>query len=545
MATEVATPPVAVQLQRVLNFPGARHLGLMLVGATMIAVMIAGYLWSQAPDYKVLYGNLSDRDGGGVIAALQTMNVPYKFADGGALLVPANQVHEVKLRLAGQGLPKGGLVGFEVMEGQKFGTSQFAEQINYQRALEGELARSIQSLSAVQSARVHLALTKPSAFLREQPKPSASVLLNLYPGRTLDPTQVGAVVHLVSNSVPDLRPKSVSVVDQNGNPLSTESAAGRGSLDPNQIKFRQDVEQSYIARIESILAPLTGNNNVRAQVTADLDFSATEHAEEIYKPNQNPDAAAIRSQQTSESANGGANGTGGVPGALSNQPPGTATAPITTPPGATAAPAAPVAPGTATGNSHRDATTNYEVDKTIRHIRQEPGRVKRLAVAVVVNHRKRVDSAGKVTFAPLAEAEITQITNLVREVMAFDKERGDSLSVMNSRFTAPEQEKIVELPLWKQPEMIDLAKTIGKNTLIGALLLFVVLGVLRPMLKTLTVRPQTRDEDLSEGVKAGEVPRLPEPNSYEQHVERAKNIARDDPKVVANVVKDWVSSDGK
>jgi flagellar M-ring protein FliF len=532
---EMSGPTLAVQAPRGFQFPGSQYIGFMLTGASLIAVLVAGYLWSQTPDYRVLYGNLSDRDGGTVIAALQQMNVPYKFADGGALMIPAGQVHEMRLRLAAQGLPKGGLVGFELMETQKFGVSQFAEQINYQRALEGELARSIQSLSSVQNARVHLALSKPSAFLREQPKPSASVVLNLYTGRTLDSTQVSAVVHLVSNSVPDLQAKNVSIVDQNGNLLSADqSDAVRAAIDPAQLKYRQEIERGYNSRIEAILAPITGPNNVRAQVSADLDFSETENAEEIYKPNP----AAIRSQQTSEAlTTNGTGAPGGVPGALSNQPPAPATAPITAP----AAPGAAAATAALPTNTRKDATINYEVDKTIRHTRQEVGRIKRLAVAVVVNNRRQVNKDGKVTFTPLKEEELAKITSLVKEVMGYDKERGDTVSVMNSAFNVPDVEKIPEVPLWKQPDTIELAKMIGKNILIAAVLLFIVLRVLKPMLKTLSVPRPAPALSHDAGHAAPQQPQL---GSYEQSVDHAKQIARGDPKVVANVVKEWVSGNG-
>jgi flagellar M-ring protein FliF len=530
---EISGQALAAQPQRGFHFPGSQYVGFMLTVASLVAVLVAGYLWSQTPDYRVLYGNLSDRDGGTVIAALQQMNVQYKFADGGALMIPANQIHEIRLRLAAQGLPKGGLVGFELMEGQKFGVSQFAEQVNYQRALEGELARSIQSLSAVQNARVHLALSKPSAFLRDQPKPSASVILNLYTGRTLDATQVSAVVHLVSNSVPDLQAKNVSIVDQNGNLLSADTAvAGRAAVDPGQLKYRQEIERSYNSRIEAILTPLTGPNNVRAQVSADLDFSETENAEELYKPNP----AAIRSQQTSEALTTTTTGAGGVPGALSNQPAPPAVAPITG-----VAAAATVAGSPVPANSRKDATINYEVDKTIRHTRQEIGRIKRLAVAVVVNNRRQVSKEGKVTTTPLKEEELAKITSLVKEVMGYDKERGDTVSVMNSPFNVAEVEKIPEVPLWKQPDTIELAKMIGKNILIAAVLLFIVLRVLRPLLKTLSVpRPAptlTQDADPA-------APQQPQLGSYEQSVDHAKQIARGDPKIVANVVKDWVAGNG-
>jgi flagellar M-ring protein FliF len=537
---EVSAQPLTQA--RAIPLPGAYGIGLIVTGAAAIAVLVAAFMWSQTPDYRALYGNLSDRDGGAVIAALQQMNVPYKFADGGgALLVPANQVHEVRLRLAGQGLPKGGLAGFELMENQKFGTSQFAEQVNYQRGLEGELARSIQALAAVQGARVHLALAKSTAFVREQPKASASVLLNLHPGRRLDDTQVSAVVHLVSNSVPGLSARNVTEVDQNGNLLSAETArSGRGALDPGQLRYRQEVEQGYIARIEAILAPLAGPNNVRAQVTAELDFSESEHAEETYKPNQKTEDAAVRSQQISE-ANSGASGSGagGVPGALTNQPPVPATAPIT---GAAPAPAAaPAAAAAASGNARKDSTINYEVDKSIKHTKHEIGRIKRLAVAVVVNHKSRTDAKGKTTQVALSAAEVEKLTTLVKEVMGYSKERGDTVSVMNSAFTTPEKEAIPEIPLWKNPGTVDLAKDIGKNVLIGAVLLVVVLFVLRPLLKTVTAaRPVVQPLP-----SPAEAPQLPQSAAVDTGVERARRLAREDPKVVANVVKDWVSGDGK
>ena len=547
---EVTAQALPAPVSRGLPFITPQHIGLMFSAATMIAILVAGYLWSQAPDYRVLYGNLPDRDGGAVVASLQQMNIPYKFADGGALMVPAAQIHETRLRLAAVGLPKSGPLGFELMETQKFGVSQFAEQINYQRALEGELSRTIQTLASVQAARVHLALSKPTAFMRDQPKASASVLLNLAPGRTLDSTQVSAVIHLVSNSVPELNAKNVSIVDQNGNLLSTENNNnGRRSLDPNQLKYRQSLEQNYIARIESILAPLIGPANVRAQVTAELDFTESENAEEIHKPNQDTATAVIRSQQLSESstARGGGNAAGGVPGALSNQPPANASAPLTAPANAAATTGAGATSSAAAADTRKDSTVNYEVDKTIRHTRQELGRIKRLSVAGVVNHRKPTSKAGKVSFTPLAAAEITQITNLVREVMAYDKERGDTLSVANSPFNVPDKEVLPEVPLWQQPEVIETAKMVGKNLLIAAILLFLVLRVMRPMLKNFltaaTAIPAPPPPPMQQ--ELGNESPVPQIGSFEQNVDRAKKIAREDPKAVANVVKEWVAGNGK
>lgn len=534
------------RLQVLGLLPNQQKLGLMLAVAAIVALVAGLWMWGQTPDYRVLYSNLSDRDGGSIIASLQQMNVPYKFAEGGgALLLPANQVHEVRLRLASQGLPRGSLVGFELMENQKLGVSQFLEQVNYQRAQEGELARSIQSLAAVQGARVHLAMAKPSVFAREQQKPGASVLLNLYPGKTLDAAQVSAIVHLVSSSVPDMPVKNVTVVDQQGNLLSANNeGTGNAPLDPSQLKYIQQIEQSYVKRIEAILAPITGASNVRAQVAADVDFSQSENVAEIHKPNQNPTNAAVRSQQSTEATSSG-QGAGGVPGALSNQPPAPASAPVNAPAGAPADGGNPVA--AAPVNLRKDSTVNYEVDKTIRHTRQQVGSIKRLSVAVVVNHRKITDSAGKTSFKPLAEAEMQQINGLVKEAMGFNQERGDSLNVANSAFTAGEAEAVLpEIPFWKRPETFILAKEVGKHLLIAAVVLYLLLGVLRPLLKHLA---QARDRAAlipaleADGGMAVESAGQQAALGYEHKLQLAKQMARQDPKVVANVVKNWVSGD--
>ena len=526
--------------------PLQQKFGAMVALAAIVALVVGGWLWGQTPDYRVLYTNLSDRDGGAIIASLQQMNIPFKFAEGGgALLVPANQVHEVRLRIAGQGLPKGGLAGFELMEGQKLGTTQFQEQVNYQRALEGELARSIQSLSAVNGARVHLAISKPSVFVREQQKPSASVLLSLHPGRSLDAGQVSAIVHLVSSSIPDLPVKNVTVIDQSGNLLTTQPGNNVG-LDASQLKYVHELEQSFVKRIEAILTPITGMNNVLAQVTADIDFTQTENIAETYSPNQAA-TAAVRSQQTSESAGAGSAAASGVPGALSNQPPANASAPITTPnaPGQPAgAPAAQAATTAQTGapgtpsTSRRDSTVNYEVDKTIRHTRQPVGAIKRLSVAVVVNHRKLVDAEGKVSTKALAAEEIEQINALVKEVMGYNKDRGDSLNVTNSAFSVTEVEPPAEVPLWKQPETLATAKDIGRGVLIAALVAFLVMGVLRPLLTRLAeVRlPAPASELESEAAVA-----LARKGGYAEDLETAKQLARSEPKLVANVVKEWAA----
>ena len=540
--------------------PNGRKFLLMLGAAAVIAVMAGIVLWGQKPEYRVLFSNFSDRDGGAIMTSLQAANVPYKFSEGGgAILVPADKVHEIRLKLAAEGLPKGGSVGFELMENQKLGVSQFLEQVNFQRALEGELARSIQSVGAVQAARVHLALPKASVFVRDQQKPTASVLLNLHPGRTLDQQQVSAIVHLVASSVPELSPKNVTIVDQSGNLLSENNKpAGTNTLDPSQLKYVQELQQNIAKRIESIITPIVGLNNVRAEATADVDFSTSEQAAEIYKPNQVPSSATVRSQQTSESSNGSGAAASGVPGALTNQPAPAATAPLTTPAPAAAAagtPGAPAATGaaaaaTAATPTQRDTTTNYEVDKTIRYVQQPMGGLKRLSVAVVVNHKRVVGKDGKVSIRPLTDIEKTQITDLVKEAMGYNKDRGDTLNVVNSPFAGNEKEEIVKPPIWERPEAIDMGLQGGKYLAIGIVLLILYFKVLKPLLNKLNPPPLLALSDESEGpVKTAEEleeegkPMGIHPHSYQQNLEAAKELSRTDPKVVANIVKAWVGND--
>ena len=538
------------------------RLPLMIAASAAVAAVAALWLWSSTPNYGVLYSNLSDRDGGAIIASLQQMNIPYKFAEGGgALLVATNKVPEARLRLAAQGLPKGGAVGFELMDNQKFGTSQFAEQVNYQRALEGELARSINSISAVESARVHLALPKPSLFVRDQKKPSASVILTLHRGRSIDEGQVSAIVHMLSSSVPELSAKSVTVVDQAGNLLSAANAGTRG-LDLSQLKYTQEIEQGYSHRIEAILQPIVGDANVHAQVAADIDFSIVENTDEKYRPNQEPGSAAIRSQQSSEASQPAGSSPGGVPGALSNQPSGNPVAPIVNAapglqkPGTAGAEqlkisaelsgmgGAPRSGGSA--NARKDGTINYELDRSIRHVQQGAGGIKRLSVAVVVNYRGTLNAQGKRTAQALSATELEQIQNLVKETMGFSSERGDSLNVVNSPFAAQAAD-VPEpaLPLWRQAANIELAKELGKYLLLGLLALYAWFAVLRPLLrKHLQEAPTPASlADAAQAPGEGADPQLQarerQDQRHQDNVQYAQEMAATDPSVVATLIKHW------
>jgi flagellar M-ring protein FliF len=516
--------------------------------AAVMAVMAVFWLWSQQPDYRVLFSNYSDKDGGAIVAALEKMNVPYKFSESGtAILVPAAQVHEARLKLASDGLPKGGNNGFELLENQKFGVSQFVEQVNFQRALEGELERSIQSIGAVEVARIHLAIPKASVFVRDQQKPTASVLLNLRAGRSLDAQQVGAVVHLVASSVPDLPAANVTVVDQNGNLLSdTSKKMGANNLDPTQLKYIDDIQQSIVKRVESIISPIVGAKNVRAEASAEIDFSSLEQAAETYKPNQKPEDVAVRSMQSNESQTSNGGGVAiGVPGALSNQPPANATAPITASAGAEATTGAPAA--AVPVNIQKNMTTNYEVDKTVRYVQQATGGIKRLNVAVVVNNMPVVDKAGKVTYRPLTTAEKKQINDLAMQAMGFNKERGDALTVVNSSFAGEPVEIVPEVPMWKNPETIEYGKD-ALRFIVGMVVLFMIYSrALKPMLnKLMTASPKLlnapSDEDAIVNL-SGEQGKLAAP-AYDQNLVAAKQMAKDNPRMVASVVANWTNGNG-
>ena len=523
--------------------------------AVVVAIMAAVWMWSQQPEYRVLFANFSDRDGGALTAALDQLQIKYKFSEGGgAILVPADQVHDARLKLAAQGLPKGGNVGFELMENQKLGVSQFHEQVNYQRSLEGELARSIESLAAVSAARVHLALPKDSVFVREQQQPTASVLLNLHQNRALDPAQVQAIVNLVASSVPKLTASSVTVVDQSGNLLSeTSKQAGARQLDPNQLKYVTQLQQQIVRQVESIVTPIVGQGNVRAEATADIDFAQVDTAAETYKPNSPPNESAIRSQHTAESGTPATPPAVGVPGALSNQPPGAAAAPLE----ATGAAANAAAPNTQNGPSAKNATTNFEVDKTIRYEQRSMGGIKRLTVGVVVNHRRIVDpKTGKVTVRPLSAAEIAQINDLVRGAMGFNQDRGDVLNVTNAPFDGVDKpaEMGPQIDWWRDPENLPLAKEIGKYLAAFLILGFLYSRLLRPLMRPVMrkldeitdvpepVRPDpTEEEEALERAQLNEL-EVKQNRGYRDNLEAAKTMAKEDPRVVANVVKAWVGS---
>ena len=528
----------------------AQKIKLGLGALALLAIALAFFFMGRQPDYRVLYANLGDKDGGAIVAQLSQMNVPYKHAEGGqAILVPADKVHDTRLRLASQGLPKGSVNGFEQMESNRFGMTQFQERLTFQRGLEGELTRSIQSLSSVQSARIHLALPNQNGFFREQQKPSASVLLTLHAGRTLDRAQVAGIVHLVASSVPEMNPKAVSVVDDAGNLLSAPPDAQAQGADTQKLQYTQQIEQLYTRRIMDMLEPLVGRNNVKAQVSADVDFSLVESTSEEHKPNQSPDTSAVRSQQTVEDGSPGAAQPNGVPGAVTNQPPATGTAPIN----GAAAPVGVAAQGGTDkpGSMRRESVVNYEVDKTVKVVRESSGQIKRLSAAVVINHRTTTDKNGKETTVAIPAAQLEQMTALVRETIGFSQVRGDSVNVVNAPFNVEKTSEVAEPAWWQQTENQEFLRGLAWPLGMVGLGLLVLMGMVRPglkLLKTPVVRSQTEVQPLNAMLnEAPERPGLPmpsnEPTPETQRLTDAKRLALENPMAVANIVKGWVNGE--
>jgi flagellar M-ring protein FliF len=551
----------AETVQGFQGLPALRQLGLMVGLAASVALGVAVVLWSQQPSYTLLYANLSSKDAGQVIDALNKSGIFFKVDEStGAVMVESSKLQTARMQLAKDGLPEGNAMGFEMLQKEQgFGTSQFIETARFQRALEGELSRTIATLRNVDAARVHLAIPKRSVFLRERANPTASVMVDLYSGRTLDDEQIAAIVHLVSSSVPHLVPENVTVVNQRGDLLSSRNSADGLAPTSSQFSYNRKLELTYSERIRQLLEPIIGSGRVRATVNADLDFTVTERTQESF----NPDLPALRSEQISEDATSGGNVASGIPGALSNQPPQEA---VVQQPGAAAGQGGGVAGSeAATGavNSSKRSVRNYELDKTISHTKLATGTIRRLSIAVVVDNKQEVDENDELVGKPWTDEELDGFTKLIKEAVGFNAQRGDTINVVNSSFIPlPEAEAIPEPSLLQQPWVWDLAKQAA-----GALgLLIVVFGVLKPVMRSLADKgaqsmqaaamvPVASSADDSTG--AGGEERLslsgaspqqaqlaaPQAN-YDQQLDAAKTVVGDDPKRVAQVVKNWVGEDG-
>lgn len=531
--------------------PVTRQLGLLLGLAASIALGVGLVQWSMAPDYVALFGEMTPSSTNEVVRSLEENGTPYKVDHRtGLVSVPAEKLHEIRLKLASDGLPKSDGSGFDMLyKEQKIGVSGFIEKARYDRALEQELARSIASLDSVRSARIHLALPKQSAFVRKRDKPAASVLLSLYPGRELTERQLAGVVHLVASSVPGLEAEQVSVVDNQGKLLSAQGREEGFAQTSEQFRFTQQLEQSYVDRITEILSPILGVGAVRAQVVADVDFTRVEKTSESYAPE-----TSVRSEQLIEENSRG-EFAGGVPGTLANQPPEETR--ITAVPEETE-------DQLSSGRFSKRQVRNYEIDKTISHIREVPGTLQKLSVAVVVDYQDTVNGDGNVERAAIAEARLAEITALVKDAIGFSAERGDSVNVMNAMFVVPPELEQLSEPSLMEQEWIWRA---AKFLLAGIAIFLIIFTVLRPLMQASAAPPPgtalaataqggagTAYATASQGgmalsedhVTLGGQSQLglPEASSYQNQLQMARSMAEGEPQRVAHVVKNWVSADG-
>ena len=537
-------------LNRVSGFaaqPVTRQMALLIGMAASVALGVGVIQWAMKPDFQPLYGAMSPADNATAVSLLQANGIPYTMAGGtGLLSVPSDQIPQARMALASEGFPRGGGVGFESLyQEQEMGLSSFMEQARYNRAVEAELARTISAMDSVKGARVHVAASKQSAFIRRGQEPSASVMVSLYPGRGLSERQLAGIVHLVASSIPELQASKVSVVDQAGKLLSNQDGDDNDfGYTSEQFRIAQQLEDSLNDRIESILEPILGIGAVRAQVTADLDFTRIESTSEQYSPE-----TIMSSEQTTEDLTLKSIAAEGVPGQLTDQPPGAANP---------ADEENVVAEAPSPTRESRKATRNFEMDKTISHVREVPGKILRLSIAVVVDYTS--DEDGNRT--ALEQDRLDEITALVREAVGFDDARGDTVSVINSPFVAPEAlEEIPEPGLLEQ----DWIWQVGRGALALIALLMLILTVIRPLVRYSTsytppppppsdglpqlAGPVAADGSMNEDTVALSGPAqaaLPGTTSpaYHQSIAMARNVVNEQPARAAYVVKNWMATDG-
>ncbi len=532
-----------------------RQIGLMIGLAASVAIGFAVVLWSQEPDFRPLLSDLNSLDANQIIETLQTSQIPYRIdTKSGALLVAADQIHNARLKLASNGLSARDNVGFELMDQeQALGTSQFMETTRFRRGLEGELARTISSLVQVKSARVHLAIPKRSVFVRDPRKPTASVFVNLYNGRMLSKVQILSIANLVASSISELDSRDVTVVDHKGRLLNSQNIDEEVSMAAKQLEYTQKIEEKLAARVRGILEPVVGSGRFKAEVSADVDFTAVEQTDELF----NPDLSALRSEQTLDEQRAAGANAAGVPGALANQPPGAAAVPEQAGAGA----AGGLAAAGGQGSGRKQVTRNFELDRTISYTRHQQGRVRRLTVAVAIDDIRSFNAeSGESSSRPWSENDVQRLTLLVRDAVGYSAARGDSVNVINTPFISPEPlEELPELAIWEQPWFWDLMKKVGA----GAFILLLVFGVLRPIMKSLSAMPEGAGagagefgaelEGISEtgggglddgGLNVDEGSLLPGPNeSFVRQLDAVRSLVAEDPGRVAQVVKQWITAD--
>lgn len=550
-AANVSSRPASDLLEGFYNLNIMRQLGLMIGLATSVAIGFAVVLWAKGEDYRPLYGSTANIDVSKVVQVLEANSIEYKMDNSsGAMMVVADKIHDARLKLADAGFPGQKTAGFELLDQeQSLGTSQFMETARYRRSLEGELAKSIASISIINRARVHLAVPKSTVFIRAKRNPTASVLVDLFPGTSLKQAQVKAIANLVASSVPEMQLEDVAVIDQKGNLLSDFDENSDLVIAEKHMQFTKKLEDNLAERIQRILKPVVGSGRFKAEVSADVDFTEVEQTDEVY----NPDLPAMRSEQVLDEQKVGADLIAGVPGALTNQPPNDGAAPEQ------AQPANGGGNAPTPGSTRKQATRNYELDRTISYTKHQVGNLRRLTVAVVVDDIVTQGEGDAIVRTQWSDADLERLAVLVRNAVGFDAARGDSVNVINSPFIDPDEEYVFPEPeLWEHPMVEKLAKWLG----VFILFLLVLLMVIRPAMRNLTASgKEMREEEAQKALEAagladlslegdddttlslttGDSLLLPSPSeSYDQQLNTVKGLIAEDPGRVAQVVRQWV-----
>jgi len=516
--------------ERFATLSQGQKVAALVLATVTIGSILAMSFWIKTPDLQLLYANLSEQDASAIVDNLKSQKIPYELSNQGKTIrVPANQVHEVRLKMASEGLPEGSEVGLEIFDKSSLGMTDFIQKLNFQRALQGELSRTIRTLDAVDHARVHLVIPKQTLFIREKPKGKASVTIKTKAGKFLNEGQVQGIVHLISSSVEGITADNVVVVDVKGNLLSgsQEMSAGAARSSSNyqhQRRVEQELEKNILAMLEDAL----GQGMIIARVTADLDFEKNDQTEEIY----DPDSAVVRSSQTASESVVGATPTGGVIGVQAQLPAGQNE-------GGT---------GTSGQPSKRDKNNqvqNFEINKITRVVSKPTGTVKKLSVAVMIDGTLSEDAE----YQARTQEEMDKYLQLVQSAVGYNQERGDQIKVENIQFDRTlEIQRADEL---KKQEQIDLAFQVGKYIL-G--LIFVILfytRAIKPIINWMTTSPK-KEEEVEEEVKTeGKSPaQLAEEEEMKRleatlldSAEMRKSVTEfieKDPKYTAGVVRKWL-----
>jgi flagellar M-ring protein FliF len=514
----------------------SRKITLVLAGGGTMAGLIFLAALSHAPEYQTLFSGLNQEDASSIVARLKELRIPYRIEGNGSIItVPSEKVYETRLTLAGEGMPQGGGVGFEIFDKSGFGVTEFVQKVNYRRALQGELSRTIMQLAEVESARVHIVIPEKSLFTENQERGKVSVVLRLRPGKGLAKRQIDGIVHLASSSVEGIAPSDVTVVDNHGQMLSGANDNATARLSNSNIEYQKMLEKDMESGIQSMLEKVVGVNKAIARVSAVIDFKQVEKTEERY----DPDGVVVRSEQrVQERSTGAATASAGVPGVASNLPGGREELSADE--------------GQAPSSQRQNETINYEVSKVVSRVVEPVGTVQKLTVAVLVDgNYGPAGKDGNREYTPRSEEEMQKIAAIVRNAVGFNEERGDRVEVVNIPFGGEDvQEEAPAAPVSVMERYPWLPMAAMRYLVPLLIAMTAIIFVLRPLVKWAirggtSAAPGTAQLPLP--VTIGELQEasgaaLPEVGLQESLMLRQKavELVKSKPRESAHVIKSWL-----